>query len=202
MSRTSQLREIVLQFDLNKHPFYNDWRHGTLPVDKLDRYAEDYGHFVNIIADGWERIGQSDYAEEERVHHELWLAFAKAVRDLRNGDGTTEGKPALAETGALIDIVRTAFSAPASAIGGLYAFEVQQPVTAQTKLDGLTEHYKVGADGEKYFEEHAGDWAEVDTLEGIIGDMSEEDFAKCRSACENVAQAMWNALDGIYGSKN
>ncbi|MGI8924459.1 MAG: iron-containing redox enzyme family protein [Fimbriimonadales bacterium] len=202
MSRITELREIVAKYDLNKHPFYSDWRHGTLPIEKLDRYAEDYGHFVNLIADGWVKLGRADFAQEEREHHDLWLDFTAAVRESRNGAGTYEGRPALAETGALVDAVKTAFSAAASAVGALYAFEVQQPDTAQTKLDGLREHYTVDAKGEKYFEEHAGKWHEVEELDMLIGQMSDAEYERAKTACDIVSQAMWGTLDGIYGHKN
>jgi len=199
MSRVAELREIVAKYDLNKHPFYTEWRHGTLPMAKLDKYAEDYGRFVNLIADGWEQLGREDYAQEEREHHELWGEFSNAVA-LKTDNG--KSKAALPETNALIDAVRTAFSAPASAVGGLYAFEVQQPETAQVKLDGLREHYTIDAGGEKYFEEHAGKWHEVETLDALIEAMTDADFTKAKSACETVAAGMWSALDGIYGYKN
>ena len=175
MSRIAELREIVLQFDLNKHPFYTDWRAGTLPMAKLQRYADDYGHFVGLIENGWERIGRSDYALEEREHHELWGDFATAV-------GSSTRRP-LAETCALLDSARTAFTAPASAIGGLYAFELQQPDTAQVKLDGLREHYEVSAEGQKYFEVHAGEWHEVGDLEKLVDELDEASYLKARSAC-------------------
>ncbi len=191
MSRIAELREIVLQFDLNKHPFYTDWRAGTLPMAKLQRYADDYGHFVGLIENGWDRVGRSDYAEEERQHHELWTDFANAV-------GASSGARPLAETCTLLDSARTAFTAPASAIGGLYAFELQQPDTAQVKLDGLREHYKVGCEGQKYFEVHAGEWHEVADLEKLVEGLDEPSYNKARSACADVAKAMWGALDGVY----
>jgi pyrroloquinoline quinone (PQQ) biosynthesis protein C len=200
MSRVAELREIVAKYDLNNHPFYTEWRHGTLPIEKLEKYAEDYGHFVNLIADGWEQLGRSDYAQEEREHHILWGDFASAVG--LKSQSAAGPKAALPETNALIDTVRTAFSAPASAIGGLYAFELQQPDTSQVKLDGLRDHYSIEASGEKYFEEHAGKWHEVESLDALIEAMADSDFARAKSACEAVASGMWHALDGIYGCKN
>lgn len=194
MSRTSQLREIVFKFDLNKHPFYAEWREGTLPLEKLQRYAEDYGHFVGLIEQGWERVGRRDYAAEEREHHALWGDFAKSV-------GASTRRP-LPETCSLLDNSRTAFSAAASAVGGLYAFELQQPDTAQVKLDGLRQHYSIPGSAERYFEEHAGKWHEVETLDAMIEALPDEDFARAKTACEAVASGMWSALDGIYGAKN
>jgi pyrroloquinoline-quinone synthase len=200
MDRITELREIVNRYDLNKHPFYTEWRMGTLPMAKLDRYAEDYGRFVALIADGWERVGRADYAEEERVHHDLWTEFAASVRSARKekGEGATfEGKPALPETGSLIDTTRVAFSAAPAALGALYAFELQQPVTSVTKLEGLREHYPVGKAGEKYFEEHADKWHEVEALEELINKLDEPAYQKAKAACDLVSSSMWQALDGI-----
>lgn len=197
MSRIEQLRQIVSQFDLNKHPFYTDWRAGTLPMSKLARYAQDYGRFVGLIADGWERVGRSDYAEEERMHHELWDKFTGAVRQQTNGSSPSNA--ALPETCELIETVRTAFASEATALGGLYAFELQQPDTAQVKLDGLREHYAISEDGHEYFVEHAGKWHEVEALEEKLAVLDDAGFERAKSACSAVSDAMWRTLDGIYG---
>ena len=34
-TRIDELDEIVGQFDLNEHPFYQSWRAGTLPIERL-----------------------------------------------------------------------------------------------------------------------------------------------------------------------
>src|SRR5438046_91224 len=75
MNRISQLDAIIEQFDLNKHPFYQDWRMGTLPVRKLQSYATEYQAFVGTIASGWETVGEGHYADEERFHELLWTKF-------------------------------------------------------------------------------------------------------------------------------
>ena len=43
MNLKQQFDAIVAEWDLNKHPFYESWRAGTLPVDTLRRYAETKG---------------------------------------------------------------------------------------------------------------------------------------------------------------
>ena len=34
-SRIDELDAIVRESDLNEHPFYTEWRAGTLPVERL-----------------------------------------------------------------------------------------------------------------------------------------------------------------------
>ena len=41
-SRIDELDAIVRQFDLNEHPFYVEWRAGTLPIERLADYADEW----------------------------------------------------------------------------------------------------------------------------------------------------------------
>ena len=78
---------------------------------------------------------------------------------------------------------------PATAIGGLYAFEAQQPATARYKLDGLRLHYEIPAAGETYFETHADDDHEaVDLLEKLMT-LEPAQQERALAACEAVAKA-------------
>jgi pyrroloquinoline-quinone synthase len=189
-SRVQALDALVDQFDLNRHPFYQDWRMGTLPVEKLRDYAGEYGRFVATIAEGWETLGQAHYAEEEREHERLWAGFQLAI-----GAGRQSNRP---QTETLVTAAKNAFGERAAAVGALYAFEAQQPHTSQVKLQGLQEHYSVSEAGQEYFKVHANDIAERDLLRGIAVEMSEAEFAQTKIACALVGAAMWSALDGIY----
>jgi pyrroloquinoline-quinone synthase len=190
MDRITQLDAIVKQFDLNTHPFYTDWRMGTLPTSKLQHYAVDYGRFVGTIAEGWETLGEKAYAAEERVHEGLWADF--------RADIGAEETRASGAADTLVVAAINAFGKKATAIGALYAFEAQQPITAQTKLEGLNEHYSVSDKGKEYFAVHAEDFNEVEDLKRHIANMSDEEFAQTKTACAVVCSAMWGALDGIY----
>jgi pyrroloquinoline-quinone synthase len=190
MDRIAQLDALVAQFDLNKHPFYNDWRMGTLPVEKLRDYAAEYGAFVGTIDNGWDTLGETHYAEEEREHEQLWADFQLAL-----GAGARSGRP---QTETLVTAARNAFGSKPEAIGALYAFEAQQPNTSQTKLEGLREHYTVGEAGEKYFEVHANDFNEVEDLKVHLANLSDDEFARAKNACAVVCSAMYGALDGVY----
>mgnify|MGYP000850458140 CR=1 FL=1 len=188
--RVQELDAIVDQFDLNRHPFYQDWRMGTLPVEKLKDYAGEYGQFVGTIAEGWETLGETHYAEEEREHEVLWSDFKSAIQADK-----VSSRPS---TATLVSAAKNAFSAPATALGALYAFEAQQPHTSQVKLDGLIEHYTVSEAGQKYFKVHANDIAERDLLRERAAKMTGAEFAQTKIACALLGAAMWSALDGVY----
>lgn len=190
MNRVQELDAIVAQFDLNTHPFYVDWRMGTLPKEKLVDYSGEYGRFVATIADGWETTGHPHYAEEEREHDALWQEFRAEI-----GFRTASDRP---ETDVLETAARRLFSDAATAPGALYAFEAQQPKTAQSKLDGLNEHYAVTERGKEYFRVHASDFAEAEELRRVVEGMSEADFARTKTACAVMCATMWSALDAVY----
>lgn len=188
--RVQELDAIVDQFDLNRHPFYQDWRMGTLPVEKLRDYAGEYGRFVGTIAQGWEALGETHYADEEREHEVLWDDFKTAIGAEKISNRST--------TATLVTAAQNAFSDPVTALGALYAFEAQQPHTSQVKLDGLIEHYPVSEAGQEYFKVHANDIAERDLLRARAAKMSEAEFAQTKIACALLGAAMWTALDGVY----
>lgn len=191
-NRIEELDEIVRQFDLNQHPFYQEWRAGTLPIERLAEYADEWAPFISVIDAGWDRIGYADYAAEEREHDALWQAF-------RNALGATRGmrRP---QSRTLQAVGEHAFASVPEALGALYSFEVQQPATASSKLAGLREHYAgtVGADGQRYFVEHAVETDEPAMLASLIEQLSDGDFARARTACAIFSAAAWGALDGVY----
>jgi pyrroloquinoline-quinone synthase len=190
MSRIEQLEAIVVQHDLNLHPFYQEWRAGTLPTHKLVDYSGEYGLFVSTIAAGWDTIGETHYAEEEREHEVLWDDFKGAL-----GFETLSSRP---QTNTMVSAAMNLFSTKPEAVGALFAFESQQPYTSQSKLDGLNEHYPLSDEGKKYFVVHASDFAEVEDLKRHIASLTDEEFERTKTACAILSAAMWGALDGIY----
>jgi pyrroloquinoline-quinone synthase len=190
MNRIQELDAIVNQFDLNNHPFYQEWRMGTLPSEKLVDYAGEYGRFVATIAKGWETTGHGHYAEEEREHELLWNDFKSAI-----GFEVASNRP---ETVVLETAADQLFADRATAVGALYSFEAQQPNTAKSKLDGLNEHYSISDAGKEYFRVHAADFAEIEELRRVVETMSDEEFARTKTACAVLCAAMWSALDGVY----
>ena len=149
MSTTESLDFTVSKRNLLDHPFYQAWSAGTLPVEALRTYAREYGAFIGLLPNAWETLRNSETALEEREHAELWESFAAAL------DTNVSGKAELSAVQALTASAARLFSDPISAAGALYAFEVQQPATAQSKLDGLKAHYHLPSGVEPYFEIHS-----------------------------------------------
>ena len=190
--RIDELDEIVGQFDLNQHPFYQEWRAGTLPVERLREYAAEWAPFIAAIDAGWDRIGYPAYAAEEREHDALWSRFRAALG--------ASAEMRRAQSATLLAVGQNAFASVPESLGALYSFEVQQPATASSKLAGLREHYAgtVDEDGQRYFVEHAVETDEPAMLAARIEDLSDGDFARARTACAIFSAAAWGALDGVY----
>jgi len=191
-SRIQELDAIVQQFDLNQHPFYAEWRAGTLPIERLADYAAEWAPFIGVLDRGWERVGHPDYAVEEREHDELWTRFRRALK--------ASGEMRRPQSRTLLAVGENAFASVPETLGALYSFEVQQPATAASKLAGLREHYAgtVGESAQRYFEEHAIETDEPAMLASMIDELSEGDFARARTACAIFSAAAWGALDGVY----
>ena len=186
-----QLDQILDKWNLLKHPFYQAWSMGTLPVDALKVYAREYGAFISVLPEGWTTLHDDETAQEEREHAELWECFASAL-------DTKVAGPQLTETQSLVDTARRLFSKTTSSLGAMYAFEMQQPATAQSKLNGLKTHYHLPADTEPYFEIHSSNEHESEKLLAALEQLSAEDQTEALAACELMAESLWNALTGIY----
>jgi pyrroloquinoline-quinone synthase len=191
MTTQQQLDSILEKWDLLKHPFYQAWSAGTLPVKALKVYATEYGAFINILANGWKTLNDPETAQEEKEHAELWEQFAAAL-------DTNIGSPQIHQTKDLVNTASELFVSPASTLGAMYAFEAQQPATAKSKLDGLKTHYSLPAGVEPYFEVHSKNWHESKKILAAVERLSPEERAQAEEACEKMAEALWNALSGIH----
>jgi len=176
---------------LLSHPFYQAWSMGTLPKEKLKVYAEEYGAFISLLPMGWATVGDMETVEEEQEHMELWERFAEAL-------DTKVTEPKLAETKTLMQKGKELFADKTTALGALYAFEVQQPETATSKLDGLKKFYDLDPKSEKYFEEHTRNHHESEKLAKWIAELSTEEQAKAAEATGIMSGLLYDALTGIY----
>ncbi len=190
--RIEELDAIVRQFDLNAHPFYVAWRAGELPIERLREYATEWAPFIAALDRGWDRIGEPSYAAEERAHDILWSAFRASLG--------SSGEMTRPQSATLVAVGDNAFAAVPEALGALYSFEVQQPATAQSKLAGLREHYAGTVDeaGQAYFVEHAIETDEPAMLAAKIDALSDDEYARTKTACAVFSAAAWGALDGVY----
>jgi pyrroloquinoline-quinone synthase len=181
------------QWNLLKHPFYQAWSNGTLPVEALRAYAHEYGAFINTLPQGWDTLGETKAADVETMHARLWDAFATAL------ETRVTAHAEITQVKALVTTAKTLFATPASAIGALYALEKQQPKTAASKLEGLDTHYKTLPEGVRpYFEAHLDDTHEVAVLEKKMTGFSAQDRTACEQACATMSKAMWDALSGLH----
>jgi pyrroloquinoline-quinone synthase len=183
-------REVEAR-NLLEHPFYRAWSAGTLPTEALQAYAREYGAFIAALPAGWQALDDEETAEEEREHARLWDAFARAL-------GTSVGEARLPQVRALMAEATEQFARPDTAAGALYAFERQQPATAQSKLDGLRAFYAVGPEAERYFDEHTRNQHEAEKLAARIEAFDEAGRARALAACQGMSRALWDALTGLH----
>ena len=195
MSIKEALNAAFSKWNLLQHPFYQAWSAGTLPTESLRKYAREYGAFIRLLPQAWETLGDAETAQEEREHAALWDEFAAAL------DTRVDGLAAAPEAQALTASAGRLFGDPATSAGALYAFEVQQPSTAQSKLDGLRMHYHLPTKAEPYFEAHSHNEHEASKLLSRIESSSTEEQSRAVEACGEMAEHLWNALSGIYGEE-
>lgn len=191
MNIKQRLDSILEKWNLLKHPFYQAWSEGTLPVEALKVYASEYGTFINNLENGWKRLGDLETAKEENEHVELWEQFAVALK-------TEVSAPKITQTRELLETSQLLFASPATTLGAMYAFEAQQPATAKSKLDVLKTHYSLPAEVESYFEVHSANWHESEKILAALDKLSPENQERAEAACAQLAESLWNALTGIH----
>lgn len=186
-----KLDTILEKWNLLKHPFYQAWSAGTLPVEALQVYAREYGNFISSLPRAWETLNDSETAAEEREHAEMWTGFTAAV-------GGFTADASLPQTLNLVRASDVLFATRATALGAMYAFEAQQPATAKSKLDGLKTHYKLPQGVEPYFEIHSANWHESEKILRQIESLPADEQARALAACDQMAASLWDALTGIH----
>lgn len=191
MNIKNRLDETISNWNLLENPFYQAWSDGTLSQDALRTYAGEYGALISLMPSGWETLADYELAQEEREHLELWNDFAQGL-------DTEVGQARISQVRKLVETSQRLFSASATALGALYAFESQQPATAQSKLKGLKCHYNLPQSVEPYFEIHSHNEHESEKLLDRIELLSSEEQEKALGACETMSVALWDALSGIY----
>ena len=185
--------EAVARRSLLQHPFYLAWSDGTLPVPALRDYAREYGAFIGTVAEGWSKVGETHIAGIEEGHAAVWAnTFAAGLE-------TQVDTARIAGVAALVDTARELFADRTTALGALYAFESQQPYTAQSKLRGLREHYRELPEccGE-YFRLHTDDFDEPALLAKEMNELPPAEAERAVAACERLSVALHDALTGLH----
>lgn len=213
----SQIRGVLEEQSLLKHPFYRKWTEGTLERERFQEYARQYYHFeanfprfLSAIHTRTESpelrqlILDNLWDEEhgERNHAALWLDFARAVGVSGDEVAAAELRP---PTQALIEhFRRTSQEARlAEALATLFAYEGQVPAVARAKIQGLQEHYGFEPDQYEFFSVHlvadvAHADAEIRAIERLSGDAGGED--EIVKAVEEACRLLYGFLDGCYAA--
>ncbi len=211
----SELKAIIDERHLLKHPFYRMWEKGTLPIEVMRKYAEQYYHLESnfpiflsamhaVCGDAFhvrqeitENLHDEEYGSEN--HRELWLRYADAIN--ANREDVMNSYPT-EETANAVETFRQLSSQHFLAgAGALSAYESQMPPVSNSKIQGLKKHYNVHDErGLKFFEvhgvldiEHADSWWKI-----IEQHATTEELQKMvRDGVTKGRDALWGFLDGI-----
>lgn len=212
---SAQIDAAVAQRAMLKHPFYQAWTEGRLPLDTLRAYARQYFHHVEAFPravsavhsgcpdrDG-RRMLAENLAEEEGIdagkqdHATLWMMFACGLGE---NEEAVRAQALNAETQHLIDTFRRlSRKSYASGLGALYAYESQFPAVATAKIDGLIERYGVSDEETlRFFKVHqSADVEHSDVCRRLLDRLPEADRAEALTASEELADALWGFLSGV-----
>jgi pyrroloquinoline-quinone synthase len=213
---TSSLIDLrVAERAMLKHPFYQAWTEGRLPLDTLRAYARQYFHHVeafprtvsavhsNCPDRGGRRMLAENLAEEEGIeagkqdHASLWLMFAAGLGESEEGVRAQRLNP---ETQGLIDTFqKLSRRSYASGLGALYSYESQFPAVASAKIEGLIDRYGIADEATlRFFRVH--EYADVEhssVCRALLDRLPEAEKAEAVAAGEELAGALWNFLSGV-----
>jgi pyrroloquinoline-quinone synthase len=209
-----RLDQMIDERHLLNHPFYTKWADGTLPKEALQEYARQYYAFESSFprylsalhsrtdsAPVRQQLLDNLWDEEhgKENHAEMWLRFAEGIGVARDD---VRSAPRNEATAALVDFYSgvTREGPVAAGVAALYAYERQVPQVAESKIEGLKQHY--GIDDARTLAffvvhgvldiEHSG--AEREMLGTLVGD---EDPEPIETATRAALDAWWNFLSAV-----
>lgn len=204
-SLIQKIDELIEQYSLLKHPFYQMWSDGTLSHESLSGYSKEYFQLVKEVPSFVENVTKyvpdSFVAElkanqkEESEHIKPWTRFAKALgvseNELETYQGLDKTKTAVSDLSNLMNSLESGATA-------MYALEKEIPKISQTKLEGLQKFYGItDYDATQYFELHKeADIRHAQTWQKILQRNSEN--AKLLDIAERSLLAQNLLLDGCY----
>jgi pyrroloquinoline-quinone synthase len=210
------LDSIIAERSLLKHPFYQAWNQGTLPIERMREYAKQYFHFeaafptflsaIHSRCDSpavrqslLENLWDEEYGADNHVA--LWLRFCQG---LGLSEAEVRASRPNAETQALVDGFRSVcFTRPvAEGLASLYAYESQAPEIARQKIAGLVRNYGISDERSlSFFKVHqeadvAHSRAEREAIAASV--RTESDRTGVSEAARVAADRLWLFLDGAY----
>jgi pyrroloquinoline-quinone synthase len=215
LSTSSLIDSKIAERAMLKHPFYQAWTDGRLPLDTLRAYARQYFHHVEAFPravsavhsacpdrDGSRSLAEN-LAEEEGIdagkqdHATLWLMFAAGLGE---SEASVRGQELNGETQALIDTFRRLTGRSyASGLGALYAYESQFPGVASAKIEGLIDRYGIKDEPTlRFFRVHeSADVEHSSVCRQLLDRLPEAEKVEAIAAGEELAGALWNFLSGV-----
>jgi len=170
----SKVDQVVRDYSLLYHPFYQAWMQGLLSRNDLREYSIEYYRHVaafpmylrefarRLPAGELRNAVFQNLLEEEgrtgwpdcRSHASIWVAFADSVGSNRFEICNRKSGP---KTQQLIDLFfEVAKSGPeAEAVSAFYVYEAQVPTIAASKAATLRDKYGIKEDGCEYFVLHS-----------------------------------------------
>src|SRR3569833_986110 len=215
MTVSTAIDAKVAERAMLKHPFYQAWTEGRLPLDTLRSYSRQYFHHVEAFPRAvsavhsacedreGRRMLAENLAEEEGVeagkqdHASLWLMFACGLGE---SEGEVRSQQLNPETQALIDTFRAlSRRSYASGLGALYAYESQFPGVAGAKIEGLIDRYGIEDEETlRFFRVHeSADVEHSAVCRALLDRLPEWQRDEAISAGEELAGALWDFLSGI-----
>lgn len=210
MNVISRLNEVIAEFSLLKHPFYQAWSNGELSQEILQRYAAQYysqvqsfPRFISRVHTHCPEIEARKLLLENLVdeeiqgtdHPALWMQFANGLGVSR--EAVLDDQP-LPETKTMVDTYyELAQGDWRDGLCALYAYESQVPEVSASKIEGLKKFYGISDEltlefftaHQAYDVEHASQVASL--IEKYV------DPERAEQATRKAAIALWNFLDGM-----
>jgi len=209
-----ELKAIIDEKHLLKHPFYKLWTKGELPLPVLQKYAEQYYHLEKAFPTFLSRMHADcqDFETRQAItenlhdeehgpenHQELWLRFGESVGATREG---MQHSLRLPETQKAIDVFNEqSRRSTVEGTAALAAYESQIPAVASEKLYGLQKHYGINDErGARFFKvhgvldvKHADEWWTVLDKQAVTAEAQD----RARTGVTAGRDALWGFLDGI-----
>lgn len=215
MRLSEELKAIIAERHLLKHPFYQAWSEGRLSKDVLRSYAGQYftqvssfPRFLSAVHSNCPEISARKVLLENLVdeelhgkdHPELWMQFAEGLGATRDEVHAQQPLPETTEMVRTFDaLARTDWK---DGLCALFAYESQVPEVSASKIDGLEKFYGVKDDRTlEFFRAHQQyDVDHSAAVATLIDAHCEPEAAK--AATRKAADALWGFLDGMMKAGN
>jgi pyrroloquinoline-quinone synthase len=207
------LDALIDRHHLLKHPFYRAWTEGSLPMESLRVYAEQYYHHVRAFPENLKHLsarasGQLAALVDENIgeelnpeapHPVLWRQFAHSLGVSDSGLDSARPYPGVA---ALLDTYEEISfqGSAAQAVACFYAYEAQVPEIAAQKISGLRRFYGITEPRAlAYFAVHEkADVRHRTAWRNWLENDKDADSFSVLCAAERSLKALWGALDAVY----